>query len=32
MHWEPILLGFLVVAVAGAAMLGLSVRMIRRYD
>src|SRR3954463_5394293 len=32
MNWETILLGFLVVGVAGAAMLGLSVRIIRRYD
>jgi ABC-2 type transport system permease protein len=31
-HWEPILLGFLVVAVAGAMMLALSVRVIRTYD
>src|SRR3954463_6011397 len=30
--WETIGLGFLVVGVAGAAMLGLSVRIIRRYD
>ena len=30
--WEPILLGFLVVAVAGAIMLALSIRVIRRYD
>ena len=32
LHWETIALGFLVVAVAGAAMLALSVRVIRRYD
>jgi ABC-2 type transport system permease protein len=30
--WETIALGFLVVAVAGAAMLVLSIRMIQRYD
>jgi ABC-2 type transport system permease protein len=30
--WETILLGFLVVAVSGAAMLALSVRVIRAYD
>jgi ABC-2 type transport system permease protein len=32
LRWETILLGFLVVAIAGAAMLALSVRMIRTYD
>jgi ABC-2 type transport system permease protein len=32
MAWETIGLGFLVVGVAGAAMLALSVRIIRRYD
>jgi ABC-2 type transport system permease protein len=30
--WEPILLGFLVVAVAGVIMLAVSVRVIRTYD
>jgi ABC-2 type transport system permease protein len=30
--WEDILQGFAVVAVAGAAMLALSVRMIQNYD
>jgi ABC-2 type transport system permease protein len=30
--WETILLGFAVVAVAGAIMLALSVRVIRTYD
>jgi ABC-2 type transport system permease protein len=30
--WETIGLGFLVVAVAGAIMLGLSVRVVRNYD
>ena len=30
--WEDILQGFAVVAVAGAAMLALSVRMIKNYD
>jgi ABC-2 type transport system permease protein len=30
--WETIFLGFLVVAVAGAIMLALSVRVIRNYD
>jgi ABC-2 type transport system permease protein len=30
--WETILLGFLVVAVAGAIMLALNVRVIRNYD
>ena len=30
--WETILLGFLVVVVSGAIMLGLSVRVIRAYD
>jgi ABC-2 type transport system permease protein len=30
--WETILLGFAVVAVAGAIMLALSIRMIRHYD
>ena len=30
--WETILLGFLVVFVAGAIMLALSIRMIRTYD
>ena len=32
LHWETILLGFLVVAVAGAIMLMISVRVIRNYD
>ena len=32
LHWETIGLGFLVVAVAGALMLALSVRVIRNYD
>jgi ABC-2 type transport system permease protein len=32
LRWETIGLGFLVVAVAGAAMLVLSVRVIRAYD
>lgn len=31
-HWETIGLGFLVVAVAGLIMLGLSVRVINGYD
>ena len=30
--WETIGLGFLVVVVAGACMLALSIRMIRTYD
>jgi ABC-2 type transport system permease protein len=30
--WETILLGFLVVAVAGVGVVALSVRVIRRYD
>src|SRR4029453_17676722 len=30
--WETILLGFLVVAVAGGIMLALSVRVIRNYE
>jgi ABC-2 type transport system permease protein len=32
LHWETIGLGFLVVAVAGALMLGLSLRVMRAYD
>jgi len=32
LHWETIGLGFLVVAVAGAIMLAISVRAIRNYD
>jgi ABC-2 type transport system permease protein len=32
MHWETILLGFLVVVVSGAIMLAISVRVIRNYD
>jgi ABC-2 type transport system permease protein len=32
LHWETILLGFAVVAVAGAMMLALSIRVIRNYD
>ena len=32
LRWETILLGYLVVAVAGAIMLALSVRVIRTYD
>jgi ABC-2 type transport system permease protein len=32
LRWETILLGFLVVAVAGAIMLTISVRVIRNYD
>jgi ABC-2 type transport system permease protein len=32
LHWETIGLGFLVVAVAGAIMLALSVRVVRGYD
>jgi ABC-2 type transport system permease protein len=32
LHWETILLGFLVVVVSGAIMLAISVRVIRRYD
>jgi ABC-2 type transport system permease protein len=32
LDWTPILLGFLVVAVAGAIMLAISVRVIRSYD
>jgi ABC-2 type transport system permease protein len=32
LHWETILLGFLVVALSGAIMLAISVRVIRRYD
>ena len=31
-HWETIGLGFLVVAISGAIMLALSVRVIRNYD
>ena len=32
LRWETIGLGFLVVAVAGAAMLALSIRVVRTYD
>ena len=32
LHWETIGLGFFVVAVAGAIMLTLSVRVIESYD
>src|SRR5207249_1045522 len=32
LRWETILLGFLVVAVAGAIMLAVSIRMISTYD
>jgi ABC-2 type transport system permease protein len=32
LHWETIGLGFLVVLVAGAIMLALSVRVMQRYD
>jgi hypothetical protein len=32
MAWETILLGFLVVGVAGVAVVTLSVRVIQRYD
>jgi ABC-2 type transport system permease protein len=32
LRWETIGLGYLVVVIAGAIMLGLSVRMIRSYD
>ena len=32
LHWETIGLGFLVVVVAGAIMLALSVRVIQTYD
>jgi ABC-2 type transport system permease protein len=32
LRWETISLGFLVVAIAGAVMLAVSVRMIQRYD
>jgi ABC-2 type transport system permease protein len=32
LHWETIGLGYLVVAIAGAAMLALSTRVIRNYD
>jgi ABC-2 type transport system permease protein len=32
LHWETILLGYLVVAVAGAIMLVISERVIRNYD
>jgi ABC-2 type transport system permease protein len=32
LHWETILLGFLVVVVSGAIMLAISVRVMRRYD
>ena len=32
LRWTPILLGFLVVAIAGAIMLAVSVRLIRTYD
>jgi ABC-2 type transport system permease protein len=32
LRWETILLGFLVVAVAGAVMLTVSVRVVRSYD
>ena len=30
--WEPIVLGYLVVAVTGAIMLAISIRVIRTYD
>jgi len=32
LQWETIGLGFLVIAVAGAVMLALSVRVVRTYD
>jgi ABC-2 type transport system permease protein len=32
LRWETILLGFLVVAVAGVVMLTVSVRVIQNYD
>jgi ABC-2 type transport system permease protein len=32
LHWETIGLGYLVVAVAAVVMLGLSVRIVSRYD
>jgi hypothetical protein len=32
LRWQTIGLGYLVVIVAGAIMLGLSVRVIRNYD
>jgi ABC-2 type transport system permease protein len=32
LRWETILLGFLVVAIAGAIMLVVSVRVIQHYD
>jgi ABC-2 type transport system permease protein len=32
LRWETIGLGYLVIAVAGAIMLALSVRVIRNYD
>jgi ABC-2 type transport system permease protein len=32
LDWTPILLGFLVVAIAGAIMLAISIRVIRAYD
>jgi ABC-2 type transport system permease protein len=30
--WDTILLGFLVVAIAGAIMFAVSIRVIRAYD
>jgi hypothetical protein len=32
LRWETIGLGYLVIAVSGAIMLALSVRVIRNYD
>jgi hypothetical protein len=32
LHWQTIGLGFLVVAVSGAIMLALSIRVVRTYD
>jgi len=32
LRWETIFLGFLVVAVSGAIMLAVSIRMISTYD
>jgi len=31
-HWETIGLGYLVIAVAAAVMLAVSVRVVRTYD
>jgi hypothetical protein len=32
LHWNTVLLGYLVVAVAGVVMLALSIRIINSYD